>query len=146
MFIFLIQICPNEWFEKASFQRAHDLSTPCIIPAACLVYFVSLRVIIGLWNWGIAHETVTEQGMTAVGRKTECTAGGSLVKNPPANAGDAGSILGLGRSPGEGNGNPLQYTCLGNPMDKGAWWATVHGVTKSGTQLSKWAPVQSKQS
>ena len=60
-----------------------------------------------------------------------------MVKNPPANAGDAGSIPGLGRSPGEGNGNPLQYTCLGNPMDKGAWWATVHGVTKSGTQLSK---------
>ena len=79
-------------------------------------------------------------------REKECTAGGSLVKNPPASAGDAGSIPGLGRSPGEGNGNPLQYTCLGNPMDKGAWWATVHGVTKSGTQLSKWASVQSKQS
>ena len=54
-------------------------------------------------------------------------------KSPPANAGDArdvGSIPGLGRSPGEGNGNPLQYTCLGDPMDGGAWWATVHGVTK----------------
>ena len=47
--------------------------------------------------------------------------GGSAVKNPPANAGDAGSIPGLGRSPGEGNGNPLQYSCLGNPMHKGAW-------------------------
>ena len=53
-----------------------------------------------------------------------------MVKNSPANAGDASSILGLGRSPGEGNGNPLQYSCLGNPMDRGAWWATVHGVTK----------------
>ena len=57
--------------------------------------------------------------------------GGSVVKNPPANAGDVGSILGSGRSPGEGNGNPLQYSCLGNPMDRGAWWATVRGVAKS---------------
>ena len=52
------------------------------------------------------------------------------VKNPPANAGDVGSIPGSGRSPGEGNGNPLQYSCLGNPMDRGAWRATVHGVAK----------------
>ena len=51
----------------------------------------------------------------------------SVVKNPPANAGDPGLITGLGRSPGEGNGNLLQYCCLGNPMDKGAWRATVHG-------------------
>ena len=56
-----------------------------------------------------------------------------MIKNPPANVGDvrdAGSILGAGRSPGEGNGNPLQYSCLGNPIDRGAWWATVHGVAK----------------
>ena len=52
------------------------------------------------------------------------------------NAGDLGLIPGLGRSPGEGNGNPLQYSCLENPMDRGAWWATVHGVAKSRTQLS----------
>ena len=56
--------------------------------------------------------------------------GGSMVKNLPANAGDTGSIPGLGRSPGEGNGNLFQYSCLGNPMDRGAWQATVHGVTK----------------
>ena len=65
--------------------------------------------------------------------------GGSVVKNPPASAGDAGdlgSIPGSGRSPGEGNGNPLQYSCLGNPMDRAAWGATVHGVAKSRTQLS----------
>ena len=55
---------------------------------------------------------------------------GSVVKNPLANAGDPGSIPGTGRSPGEGNGNPLQYSCLGNPMDRGARWATVLGVTK----------------
>ena len=54
-----------------------------------------------------------------------------MVKNPPANAGDAGSIPGSGRSPGEGNGNPLQYSCLGNPLDRGAWRAAVHGVTKN---------------
>ena len=53
-----------------------------------------------------------------------------MVKNPPANAEDMGSTPGLGRSPGEGNGNPLQYSCLGNPMDRRVWWATVHGVTK----------------
>ena len=56
--------------------------------------------------------------------------GGSVGKNPPANAGDAGLIPGLGRLPGEGNGKPLQYSCLENPMDRGAWWAIVHGVTK----------------
>ena len=59
-----------------------------------------------------------------------------MVKNPPANAGDlrvASSIPGLRSSPGEGNGSPLQYSCLENPMDKGAWWATVHRVAKSRT-------------
>ena len=56
-----------------------------------------------------------------------------MVKNLPANAGDMGSIPGLGKSPGGGNGNPLQYSCLENPMDRGAWWATVHGVIKSQT-------------
>ena len=56
-----------------------------------------------------------------------------MVKNPPENAGnaaDAGLIPGSGRSPREGNGNPLQYSCLENPMDRGSWWATVHGVTR----------------
>ena len=56
--------------------------------------------------------------------------GGSAVKNPPANAEEAGSIPGLRRSPGEGNDNPLQYSCLENLIDRGAWWAIVHGVTK----------------
>ena len=53
-----------------------------------------------------------------------------MVKTPPANAGGTGSILGSGRCPGERNGNPLQYSCLGNPRDRGAWRATVCGVTK----------------
>ena len=55
---------------------------------------------------------------------------GSVVKNPPVNAGDMGLIPRLGRFPGERNGNLLQYCCLRNPMDRGAWWATVHGVAK----------------
>ena len=62
--------------------------------------------------------------------------GGSVVKNPPANEGDAGSMAGSGRSPGVGNGNPLQYSCLGNPMTRGAWGAIVHGGHKSSTELS----------
>ena len=57
--------------------------------------------------------------------------GSSVVKNPPANAVDVGSIPGSGRSPGEGNGNPLHFFCLGNIMDRGAWQAVVHGITKS---------------
>ena len=59
-----------------------------------------------------------------------------VVKNPPANAGDVRDldlIPGSGRAPGEGNGNPRQYSCLKNPTDRGAWWTTVHGVTKSQT-------------
>ena len=63
----------------------------------------------------------------------------SVVKNPPANAedtGDSGSIPRSGRSPGGGNANPLQYSCLGNPMDRGAWRATVDGVAKGRTQPS----------
>ena len=65
--------------------------------------------------------------------------GSAVVKNPPANAGDTkdmGSIPGLGRSSGGGNEYPLQYPCLENFMDRGAWWATFHGVSKSQTQLS----------
>jgi len=56
--------------------------------------------------------------------------GGSAVKNPPANAGDTDSIPGLGRSRGEENGNPLQYSCLENPMDRRAWQATVHEIQR----------------
>ena len=61
-----------------------------------------------------------------------------MVKNLPANAGgtrDVGSISGSGKSPGEGNGNPLQYSCLENPMDRGAWWATVHKVARESDSL-----------
>ena len=59
-----------------------------------------------------------------------------MVQNPSANAGDIGVIPGWGRSPGEGNGNPLQYSCLGDHMDRGAWQATAMGLQRSRTQLS----------
>ena len=67
--------------------------------------------------------------------------GGAVVKNLPANAGDTkdmGLIPGSGRSPGVGNGNPLQYPCLENSQDRGAWWAILHGVAKSWTRLRDW--------
>ena len=62
--------------------------------------------------------------------------GGSDGKESACSAGDAGSIPGLGRFPGEGNGSPLQYSCQENSMDRGAWWATVYGVARSQTRLS----------
>ena len=68
--------------------------------------------------------------------------GGSVVKNPPTNTGDMGSIPGSGRSPREENINPLQYSCLENPMDRGDWQATVHVVATSRTQLSDWVRTQ----
>ena len=71
-----------------------------------------------------------------VADRTKGFPGGPVVKNPPASAGDGGLILGSGRSPGEGNDHPLQYSCLENPTDGGAWQATVPQVAKSRTQLS----------
>ena len=59
----------------------------------------------------------------------------SIIKNPLANAEEMGSIPGSGRSPGEGNGKPLYYSCLGNPVDRGTWWATVHEVTKESDRI-----------
>ena len=76
---------------------------------------------------------ISRQGILKAANKTMGFPGGSEVKASAYNAGDLGLIPGSGRSPGEGNGNPLQYSCLENPMDGGAWWATVHGVAKSWT-------------
>ena len=70
--------------------------------------------------------------------------GGSVVKNPPVNAGAAGLIPGSGRFPGVGNGNPVQYSCLEYSMDRGAWRATIHGATNSQAQLSNWAQAHRK--
>ena len=76
---------------------------------------------------------------TSIGIAYQCWCAGAVVKNPSANAGDSGdtgSIPQSGRSPEGGNGNPLQDSCLENSMDRGVWWATVHGVAKSWTQPS----------
>ena len=67
-----------------------------------------------------------------------------MVKNLPAMQETGGLIPGSGISPGEGNGNPLQYSCLENPMDGGAWWATVHGISKSWTRLSDFTSADQK--
>ena len=89
-------------------------------------------------NCSIFNQKLSEteiRNKTPVFSSINQTPGGSEVKACACNAGDQGSISGSGRSPGEGNGNPLQYSCLENPMD-GTWWATVHGVTKNRTRLS----------
>ena len=78
----------------------------------------------GIWNSAYSQNQMLPPIMEKI------FSGGSVVKNLPTNAGDASSIPELRRSPGKGNGNPLQYSCLGNPIDRGAWWATVHRVTK----------------
>ena len=76
-----------------------------------------------------------ENKMIYIYRYTLCFSGGAVVKTPPANAGNAGLIPGSGRSPGVGNDNPLQNSCLENPMDRGAWQVTVHGVARAGHNL-----------
>ena len=75
------------------------------------------------------------ESVREVGRRKRGFLGGSVIKNLPANAGDTGSIPGLGRFPEVGDGNPFQCSCLGNPMGRGAWWVTVHGVAKNQTRL-----------
>ena len=84
-------------------------------------------------GWGLTHTRSGSFWTQSV--DTWGFQGGSVVKKLASNAGDTGSIPGLGRSPGERNGNPLQYSCLENPMGRGDWRATVHGVTKSLTEL-----------
>ena len=89
--------------------------------------------------WWATVRGVTESDMTeGLTLSLWASLVAQMVKNLPANAGntrDAGSVPGLGRSPGEENGYPLQYSWQENPMDRGAWWATIHGVTNSSTQL-----------
>ena len=88
----------------------------------------------------MSHITLTlyfqiSKALTASRREQEGGASlvAQIIKNAPANAGDQDSVPGSGRCPGEGNGNPLQYSCLENSMDRGAWWATVHGIAESWT-------------
>ena len=81
----------------------------------------------------LLHRTGQHLDELIYGIQNMSLAAGSVVKNPHDNAGDLGLIPGLGRSPGVRNGNPLQHCCLENSMDRGAWWATVHGVAKTQT-------------
>ena len=97
--------------------------------------FVAGREFLGLLFLGLLLQSKAVPFCVSITRHWASQAA-LMVKNPPANAGDlrdSGLIPGLGRSPGGGHGNPLQYSCLENPMDRGAWWATVHRVTKSQT-------------
>ena len=82
---------------------------------------------------GVAEPDTTEQMNWTDSLRLRAYPGGSDRKESACNAGDLSSLPGSGRSPGEGNGNPLQYSCLENPMDRGAWWATVHGVAELDT-------------
>ena len=107
----------------------------------------------GLWlRWDTVVSIIYLLSMAALSQQckdwvfaVETTAfpGGSVVKNLPANAGDAGSIPGSGRSYRVGNSNPLQYSCQDNPMDRGTWWAAVHRGRKSQTRTTKWLQLSS---
>ena len=88
---------------------------------------------------GVAKSRTWLSGWTELNCAKGAPQGVLMVKNTPADAGDLGWIPGSGRSPGGGHGIPLHYYCLENSMDRGAWWATVHGVSKSHTGLSVWA-------
>ena len=121
----------DPWVRKIPWSRKWQ-PTLVFLPRK----FHGLRILVGYRPWGhkgsdtsVQLSTLSQLGFP----------GGSVVKSLPANAGDAGdtsSIPGTGRFPGGGNGNLLQYFCLGNPMDRGAWWATVHRVAKSQAWLS----------
>ena len=103
----------------------------------CMISFNPLNDPSKMWLLLLPHFTHEKNGSTeklrSFIRVAEGFPGGSVVKNPPANAGDAGLIPGLGRFPGEGNRSLLQCSCLRNPLDRGAWQATIHGFTKSQT-------------
>ena len=123
-------------------RLSRQWNSTCYCPRVPLVIWIYLISSMH-WgsNWLILHYlNLTDSWVWTVSNKNFNSEwsfpGGSEVKTSACSAGDLGSIPGSGRSPGEGNGNPLQYSCLENPMDRGAWWATVHGVAKSRTQLS----------
>ena len=88
------------------------------------------------------QKLVGVKNLSSTTKEFPCSSAGK--KKSACNAGDPGSIPGLGRSPGEGNGNPLQYSCLENPMDRGAWQATVHGGKRVGHELATKPPPPTK--
>ena len=122
----------NPWVGKIPWRRQWQ-PTPVLLPGESH----GGRSLVGYSPWGrrVGHDWATSLSLSVL-FEYHSVYGGLDGKASAYNAGDPGSIPGLGRSPGEGNGNPLQYSCLKNPMDGGAWLATVHGVEKSRTRLS----------
>ena len=118
-----ILLCNQSW------ELFSSCKTGTLVPLSSSFYFSSHQLLAAFIVCSVSMNVTT-----LIPHKASMVT--HLVKNLPAmqetvcNAGDLGSIPGLGRSPGEGNGNPLQYSCLGNPLDRGACWAAVHGVTR----------------
>ena len=116
-------------------------------PAVCNLYLsISLERIFSLYKDILLHghskNNQNQELSLNIGLISNLLPRWLMGKNPPADIEDVGLIPGFGRSPGGKNGDPLQYSCLGNPIDRGAWWATVHGVTNSQTRFSNWAHSQ----
>ena len=106
-----------------------------MLPLRSWVYMIQIQVTPSL-NWALSSFPLPLPfpSSSLSSRVSQVVLG---VKNPPTSARDVGSVPGWGRSPGGGHGNPLQYSCLENPLDREAWWATVHGVTKSRIWLKR---------
>ena len=127
-------VCVDAWEQEQNVEAINIFTNQTVVPIGCCQRFDGLLSTLLFYVSCFPLDAVLEASQVA-----------QVIKNPPANAGDArdmGSIAGLGRAPGGGNGNPLQYPCLENPMDRGVWQATVYGVAKSRTQLRDLAQVQ----
>ena len=127
---------------KTWYRRQHTVSVREAFLGSVMIYMGN--ILVGLFGWAITFPAlnmghqVDISGIQVYTRSGSDKGfpGGSDGKESACDAEDLGSIHGSGRSPGEGNANPLQYSCLGNPMDRGAWQAIIHGVTKSHTRLN----------
>ena len=127
IFIFYLPGTPKFYISTNNAQTSHfSISSPTLVVFLLFVCFLIVATLIYV-RW---YHTVV---LLCVFLMSSCS---SVGKESACRAGDPGSIPGLGRSPGEGNGNPLQYPCLENPKDREAWWAAVHGVSKSRARLS----------
>ena len=118
------------WYRKKN-TRGNLESTVCAEHReVCMQQHPRLAFPVAVREWCRSWSCVYRLYWGFVGTSCQDFPGRAVVKNPPANSGASGSIPGLGRSPGEGNGNPLQYSCLVNLLDRGAWWTTVRVVTE----------------